>query len=144
MIMNCPDCGTEEGQTHQVGCDWETCPFCNHQLLGCGCLYEKLDLDCSPGTRLYEKGPTKAQVKKFVAMLEAKGRIPFIFYPNICIRCGKLWPQMFMVSPEEWSYYVEPRHRDQMLCFDCWITIRGMIDRHKKRPTFPEVFRLIV
>lgn len=32
----CHDCGAAEGEYHKPGCDWETCPVCGHQLLGCG------------------------------------------------------------------------------------------------------------
>jgi hypothetical protein len=31
-------------------------------------------------------------------MLKDKGLIPFIEYPNMCAKCGELWPEMFRVS----------------------------------------------
>ena len=37
MKNTCPDCGVEEGELHQEGCDWERCPVCKNgqQLLSC-------------------------------------------------------------------------------------------------------------
>src|SRR5262249_44754357 len=32
---NCPDCGVPVGRRHRDGCDWEDCPYCGLQLLGC-------------------------------------------------------------------------------------------------------------
>lgn len=34
----CHDCNAKHGQFHHLGCDVETCPKCNQQLLMCGCL----------------------------------------------------------------------------------------------------------
>lgn len=33
----CSDCGAMEGEFHHPGCDWEECPKCGQQLLGCDC-----------------------------------------------------------------------------------------------------------
>lgn len=33
---HCPDCNAAEGEYHEEGCDWETCPVCGGQLLSCG------------------------------------------------------------------------------------------------------------
>ena len=33
----CGDCGVLKGQYHAEGCDFEECPKCRNQLLGCGC-----------------------------------------------------------------------------------------------------------
>jgi hypothetical protein len=33
--MRCPDCGAAVGAYHGPGCDWEDCPYCGLQLLGC-------------------------------------------------------------------------------------------------------------
>ena len=49
-------------------------------------------------------------------MLKDKGLIPFIEYPNMCAKCGELWPEMFRVSDAEWRRYIEPSQRDKMLC----------------------------
>jgi hypothetical protein len=39
----CHDCGVIEGELHLDGCDWERCPRCKHQYLGCGCRTEEDD-----------------------------------------------------------------------------------------------------
>ena len=33
--MKCPDCGVGVGEYHGPGCDWEDCPYCGLQFLGC-------------------------------------------------------------------------------------------------------------
>jgi len=33
----CGDCGAGKDQIHSAGCDFERCPKCGRQLLGCGC-----------------------------------------------------------------------------------------------------------
>ena len=33
--MKCPDCGVGVGEYHQRDCDWEDCPYCGLQLIGC-------------------------------------------------------------------------------------------------------------
>jgi hypothetical protein len=33
----CHDCAVIAGEIHVLGCDWEVCPRCFGQLLGCGC-----------------------------------------------------------------------------------------------------------
>jgi hypothetical protein len=83
----CHDCGVKEGQLHLPGCDMECCPFCAHQLISCE--HSGMPLD----------------------ILDDKGRIPFIMYPNLCAKCGTLWPEMFSVPDEEWERYIEPRMR---------------------------------
>src|SRR5579883_3575542 len=35
--QTCPDCAAPLGGWHHVGCDWEECPACGGQLLGCLC-----------------------------------------------------------------------------------------------------------
>jgi hypothetical protein len=39
----CHDCGVIEGELHLDGCDWERCPRCKGQNLGCGCRTEEDD-----------------------------------------------------------------------------------------------------
>ena len=34
----CPICNVGMGQCHHGGCDWETCPACRNQLIGCLCV----------------------------------------------------------------------------------------------------------
>jgi hypothetical protein len=38
---DCHDCGCPPGGYHHPGCDWERCPKCKGQLIGCGCLDEE-------------------------------------------------------------------------------------------------------
>jgi hypothetical protein len=33
----CGDCGCSAGAYHHLHCDWEECPSCGSQLLGCDC-----------------------------------------------------------------------------------------------------------
>ena len=33
----CPDCAVPRESLHHIGCDWEACPRCGNQLLGCYC-----------------------------------------------------------------------------------------------------------
>jgi hypothetical protein len=90
----CGDCGTKEGQLHILGCDMERCPFCGNQLISCQCGYKKLGIDISPGSWAYSHGLTEAQQEDWEKLLSDKGRIPFILYPNLCAKCGTLWPEM--------------------------------------------------
>ena len=124
----CHDCGVEEGRFHLPGCDMERCPFCGHQLITCECAYEKLGIDCSPGAWVYSHGLTDEQCREWDKLLRAKGLIPFIVYPNLCAKCGTLWPEMFSVSDEDWARYVEPNMRKEMLCEPCYRQIKTWID----------------
>ncbi len=105
--ITCGDCGAKEGSLHRDGCDMEKCVICGEQLITCGCSlddYAKVDYR----------------------------RVPYIEYPNICAKCGKLWPNLFGVSTEEWNHYVEPDMRDKILCMDCYTTIKHLIDTGEK------------
>lgn len=124
----CGDCGVKEGQLHLPGCDMERCPFCGAQLISCDCVYEKLGIDCSSGTRVYSHGLTNEQSQEWEKLLRAKGHIPFIVYPNLCAKCGALWPAMFDVPDEEWERYIEPQMRSEMLCEACYTQIKSWID----------------
>lgn len=39
----CHDCGVAFNGFHHRDCDWERCPKCCNQLLGCGCDLDKYD-----------------------------------------------------------------------------------------------------
>ena len=135
----CHDCGAKEGELHNWGCDMEVCPFCGGQLISCGCEYHLLGYDyqespnghptCGLPQDVYENGLSKEQWDTYIGLLLEKRRIPWIQYPNLCVKCGKLWPDMFMVPNEEWARYVEPGKRDEMLCRDCWNFIKAAVDR---------------
>ena len=53
-------------------------------------------------------------------MLSKKGRIPYIYYPVICARCGKVNPHFFMVSDKKWKKYIQPNMRNEVLCKKCF------------------------
>lgn len=63
-------------------------------------------------------------------------RTPFIFYPLICGRCGLLFPAMYMVPDEVWKYYIAPKMRDKVLCWECFDHIRQGTDLHQGLPPF--------
>lgn len=128
----CHDCGCREGEIHKWGCDMERCPDCGGQLITCDCAYARLGIDCSPGTWAYVHGLTEDQEIEWLAILEEKGRVPFIVYPTLCARCGEVWPAMFSVPDEEWERYVEPSQRHKMLCRECYREIKWLIDKGQR------------
>ena len=141
----CHDCGVKEGQIHNYGCDYERCPFCGGQLMGCSCSFIKLGFDYKPlewnGVKcvqphptnglpkeIYENGLTDILRKRWHKILNEKSRIPFIEYPNICGKCGVLRPKMFRVPDEEWKKYIAPKERDKIICRPCYDQIKKWID----------------
>lgn len=124
--MNCHDCDVQEGKIHKRGCDMERCPFCGDQLITCTCSYNQLQIDCSPGSDTYKYGLNLQQGAKWTKLLDNIGRIPYILYPNICGRCGKLWPDMFDVSNTEWSKYIQLKKRHLILCLPCFSKIKEL------------------
>ena len=127
----CHDCNCKEGEIHSLGCDMESCPFCGGQLISCGCVYDKLNIDCSPGTWAYEKGLTIVQEERWKELLEEVGRIPYIQWPNVCAKCGLLWPHLFGVPTEEWEKYIQISKRDRIVCINCYDQIKSLIDGAK-------------
>lgn len=119
----CHDCGAHEGELHQRGCDMELCPFCGWQLISCDCCFELLEVD----------EVTAEEEAAWVDMLNEKGRVPFIVWPNVCARCGILWPKTFLVPNEEWANYIQITKREQVLCLPCYQEIKALIDTYAKK-----------
>ena len=112
----------------------ENCPYCGGQLLSCYCAYEHLELVRSDGTLpedVSENGLTDKQIESWIDILGKFGRIPYIIYPNLCAKCGALWPEMFRVPDWEWKRYIQMDMQDKMLCRECYDYIKSVIDSHE-------------
>jgi hypothetical protein len=94
----------------------ERCPSCGGQLVSCDCLRDFRDVP-------------------------EKERVPFILYPNLCAKCGTLWPEMFSVPDEEWERYIELTMREEILCEPCYRQIKEWIRAAQKRAAEEEVIR---
>ena len=68
FTQTCPACYTTDGHLHEFGCPVEVCPWCDCQLTGCNCRFEKIGV-----TEI----TTEKQLENFKKILEEKGRIPF-------------------------------------------------------------------
>ena len=108
--QTCPDCGALEGQLHEYfpHCDMEICPVCLEQLLSC---------------------PHATQLAK----VRRRGRIPYLCFPVLCVRCGAHWPEFFMVSNHEWHQVMPRSHWDTVICRPCYDYIKDV-----RRYTLPQ------
>jgi len=99
----CEGCGCREGRFHFEGCEAEVCPVCG----------QGVRVDCE--------------------FHESHADLPrrrFIYWPQVCARCGKLWPEEFWVEQEEWDKYVG---KDVVLCWPCFCFIRELQDAAGRR-----------
>lgn len=133
----CHDCEVLEGELHHYGCDMERCPFCGNQLLTCNCKYKILGFEYNQESlnnglpeSVYKHGLDQDMDKIWKEHLANKGRIPYIEYPNICSKCGTLWPRMFNVPNSEWEKYIPPAMRHTIICRFCYDHIKECIDTH--------------
>jgi hypothetical protein len=81
MSKICDDCGTSEGQLHEIFCLRERCPFCGAQLVSCGCISKELQLDVEEQKALKEYVDDSAEPllsinNRWLKALNRKGRIP--------------------------------------------------------------------
>jgi hypothetical protein len=136
--VTCHDCGAIEGEFHNHGCDMEICPFCGGQLISCSCIYNVLGYQydsnkeyCGLPKEIYKNGLSKEQEKEWINLLEKKKRIRWIEYPNICAKCGEVWPELFSVPNEEWQRYIQKSEQDKVICINCYNFIKECIDSNK-------------
>jgi hypothetical protein len=136
------ECGVEEGRLHIYWCRQECCPFCGERFISCDCCYKLLNLidkdkyDYSTAylpPEIFENGLTEKQTEQWKDLLNQKGRIPFIIYPQLCAKCGKQWPEFFMVPDEEWSRYIQPDKQGDIICRECYDFIKKAIDSAKEK-----------
>jgi ferredoxin len=142
--QTCHDCNCKEGEIHMPGCDMEVCPFCGGQLISCDCCYTLLGFaydwgapNCGLPEAVYKNGLPDELLVMWDEMLEEKGFIPYIRWPNLCRACGELWPEMFMLPDDEWKHYIAPDKRDQMVCRSCYDGIKTRKDAGKDEPQWP-------
>jgi hypothetical protein len=72
--------------------------------------------------------PLHGVISRWEEALNRKGRVPYIVYPNVCARCGPLWPEFFTVPDAEWERYIQIDMRDEVICRSCFDEIRRLID----------------
>jgi hypothetical protein len=132
----CPDCGVKEGQIHQFGCDLEICPFCGEALNFCSCGMEIFQKEVKTYDDLllfwdFElEGKTKTRLDIWLKILEDKGRVPYIEYPIVCPKCGKIDPEWFSVPNSEWEFYISKDVQGKIICKECYSYIKETIERN--------------
>jgi hypothetical protein len=132
-IETCGDCGVEEGDYHEDGCDQQICPFCGRQLICCECVYILVGIEKVWNGKTneipepyYSKGMeafSDEQLNQFDRLTDRVNSIPFILFPNMCDMCGELWSPMFMVPNDEWLATMGINH-GKYLCRNCYDKIK--------------------
>ena len=82
---------------------------------------------------VYFRGLRDEQQSEWDRRVDEKGRVPWVYYPWTCCRCGRVNPEMFSVPDEEWERYVEPAQRDKILCRPCFDWIKKVTDEARTR-----------
>lgn len=72
--------------------------------------------------------PLRGVMNRWEQALNLKGRVPYIVYPNVCVRCGALWPEFYTVPDSEWEQYIQIDMRDKVICRPCLDEIKRLID----------------
>ena len=85
---------------------------------------------------VYSGGLSDKQEQRWLATLDARGRIPYLEMPQLCARCGAKWPDQFVVPDVVWEYYAGPTHRKSVLCEQCFGEIRRLVDANRARPAW--------
>jgi hypothetical protein len=126
----------KRGQIHQFGCDLEICPFCGEVLNFCACGMEIFQKEAKAYDDLllfwdFElEGKTKTRLDIWLKILEDKGRVPYIEYPIVCFKCGKIDPEWFSVSNSEWEFYISKDVQGKIICKECYSYIKETIENN--------------
>src|SRR5262245_17932917 len=92
--QRCQDCQVREGEDHAPGCGQVVCASC---LKG-------VDVDDDPC--------------ECATPLPA----PFFYTPPLCMRCGALWPEMYMA--DEWPKVIPEVYQEELLCLECYAEVK--------------------
>lgn len=120
----CPECFVAEGQLHIEGCAVEECPLCGGQLIDCKCSAGVSATDKTMVATYYPETTSNYPYRN------AAKRVPFLYFPRVCMKCGKVNPRIFIVPDEEWAKYVPTSIRGLHLCRKCYNEIKKVIDAH--------------
>jgi hypothetical protein len=59
---------------------------------------------------------------------------PFFDFPTFCSKCGKVDPDFFLVSDEEWNETVPFKHRNDVICWECYCFMRSRLNLPESIP----------